>query len=68
MTLSIERKVIYLETFAMCINCIYATPLFNDDILCKKKGVVKSDYHCKKHIMDLTTKNVRKKRTIELNK
>lgn len=48
----------------MCLNCIYATPLFNDDVICKKKGVVSCSYSCRKFEMDLTTKTVRKKRTI----
>ena len=59
-----ERKVITLERAAMCINCIYSTQLFNNDVLCKKNGVVAPAHFCKKFQMDLTTKTVRKKRTI----
>ena len=41
------------KTERICAYCEYATPLFHEDTsLCKHKGVVKKDFHCRRFSYD----------------
>lgn len=56
-----------MENINLCENCIYGTLLVNkEDVLCKKKGIVRRDFVCPGHKFDLTVKEVRRKRSIKL--
>ena len=62
----IERRNI-METIPMCETCIYGNKIIcTDNIICKKHGVLEDATPCKKYQLDLTKKEVRKKRTIKL--
>lgn len=45
----------------ICAYCEYGTNLQNDDVLCKKKGIVRSNFSCKKFLYDPTKRIPKKK-------
>ncbi|MBQ2284752.1 MAG: hypothetical protein II244_03710 [Clostridia bacterium] len=56
-----------METVPMCETCVYGNKIVcTDNIICKKYGVLEEDKPCRKYELDLTKKQVRKKRTIKL--
>lgn len=50
----------------VCAYCEHAVPLLSEDeVLCRKNGVVSADYHCKKFSYDLLKRKPARKRTAE---
>jgi hypothetical protein len=56
-----------VESVPMCETCIYGNKIVcTENIICKRYGVLEEQAPCKYYEMDLTKKEVRKKRTIKL--
>ena len=50
----------------VCAICIYSREMAGlSELLCDKKGIVPSDYVCKKFSLDITAKTARRKRTLD---
>lgn len=50
----------------VCAYCEHAVPLLSEDeVLCRKHGVVSSDYHCKKFSYDLLKRKPARRRPTE---
>ena len=61
------ERTLAMETIPTCLTCIYGNKIpCTDNILCCKKGVLSVDTPCKKYKLDLTKKEVRKKRNIKV--
>lgn len=46
----IRERIVLKKIEKFCSNCMYGiTVSINDDILCRKKGIVSSNYCCSKH-------------------
>lgn len=55
-----------MENVPSCLTCINGSKIIcTNNILCRKYGVLASDSPCKKYILDLTKKEVRKRRTVK---
>lgn len=52
-----------------CSICVYSRKLSGlDELSCEKKGIVSSDYVCKKFSLDIMAKTARRKRFLDKSK
>ena len=55
-----------LDIAEVCAYCEHAVPLLSEDeVLCRKNGVVSADYHCKKFSYDLLKRKPARRLTAE---